>query len=197
MKRVSLALALSLLAGCSEIPQEAYYNRGSPESLLDMSSEVVNISLADADGMDQLVGWLNQETPSRADLACTEGDRACRNAKGALKQFNVEFNQTAGNGASVRLYYDRVMARDCENRYIDNTINPYNLNHPTFGCSTAVNMVQMVSDRRQFVNPSLTDYGDAAKASQNYRRYLKAPKETSSNSSASMLSSGSGSGSKQ
>ena len=59
-----------------------------------------------------------------------------------------------------------MQARDCENRYIDDTINPYNLNHPTFGCSISVNMVQMVTDKREFTNPSLMDYPDANKMRQ-------------------------------
>jgi hypothetical protein len=45
-------------------------------------------------------------------------------------------------------------------------INPYNLNHPTFGCTIASNMVQMVSDKREFTNPGLTGEADGLKTSQ-------------------------------
>lgn len=56
---------------------------------------------------------------------------------------------------------------------MDNSINPYNLNHRTFGCSTAVNMVQMVGDKRQFTSPALLDFRDGENAVQDYETYLK------------------------
>ena len=63
--------------------------------------------------------------------------------------------------------YDRLQARNCQNRYIDNTITGYNnLNSPTFGCSTAINIVQMVTDKRQFTDPALLDVPDANKPMQ-------------------------------
>jgi hypothetical protein len=64
---------------------------------------------------------------------------------------------------SVSLVYERVLARDCENRFIDNTINPYNLDHPTRGCSTASNMLQMITDKRQITSPTLLDYSDGSR----------------------------------
>lgn len=169
----SLALA-ALLSGCSDIPPGAYFNHGSPESLLDMSSEVVNVSLDDSSATDELAGWINQEQPSRADLMCGEKDPGCAKAKSVLEQFNVPYEQkAAGAGAAkVALHYERVIARDCENRYIDNSINPYNLNHPTFGCSVAANIVQHVTDKRQFVNPNLLDYPDGENAAAAYRSYI-------------------------
>jgi type IV pilus biogenesis protein CpaD/CtpE len=79
---------------------------------------------------------------------------------------------------NVTLVYERIQARDCESRYIDNPVNPYNLNHPTFGCSLAVNMVQMVSDKRQFTNPAIMDYPDAFKAGQAMQAYGTPPNST-------------------
>src|SRR5262245_20348559 len=140
MKHFILAsTALALLSACSDIPKESYFNRGSPESLLDLSSEVVSVSLSDPSGADELIGWINQEQPSRAELNCVDSDPTCARAKEALEQFNVPYEQSGAVGNTVALHYERVMARDCENRYIDNPINPYNMNHPTFGCSVASN----------------------------------------------------------
>ena len=158
--------AVFLLSACTNVPIDAYYSRGTPESLLDMSAEAVNIRFHDRAGMDELTGWINREAPSRAELQCAPGSLACADAERVLNQFNVEYTRYNDGDDTAALYYERVMARDCENRFIDNTINPYNFNHPTFGCSIASNMVQMVSDRRQFINPALMPLADGAKASQ-------------------------------
>jgi hypothetical protein len=58
---------------------------------------------------------------------------------------------------SVALVYERILARDCNPRYIDNGSNYYNANHPAFGCAMAANIVQHVSDKQQFVSPNLSD----------------------------------------
>lgn len=166
---------LPLLAACSEIPQEAYFNRGTPESLLDMSSESVSVALGSGSGgRDELVGWVNQEQPTRADLACAQGEAACEQAREVLDQFRVPYQYGDAGRNAVVLYYERVLARDCENRFIDNSVNPYNFNHPTFGCSIAANTVQQVSDKRQFINPALLDFTDGQKSVQAVRRYQKA-----------------------
>lgn len=170
---LTCSAALLATGACNETPSAAYFNRGSPESLLDMSSEVVNISLTDEAGPDELASWINQEQPSRAEISCQDADPACAKAKNVLDQFKVPYQQEEAAHSGVSLFYERVLARDCENRYINNSINPYNLNHPTFGCSVAANMVQQVTDKRQFVNPNLLDFADGEKAAQNTRNYMK------------------------
>ena len=164
-----------LVAACSQVPQEAYFNRGSPESLLDASSEVVNIALTGQDSVAELADWINQDQPSRAELVCLESDPVCKKARAVFDQFGVQVQYTAAADSSATLIYERVLARDCENRFIDNSINPYNLNYPTFGCSVAANMVQMVSDKRQFTSPALLDYHDGEKAVQAYGKYMNPP----------------------
>lgn len=175
-KRALLLITLGMLGACSQIPGEAYYNRGAPESLMDNSSEVVNIQLESDASVNELSQWVNQDQPTRAEVYCMEGDPVCRQARDTLDQFGVQTMYVAASDNNIALVYERVMARDCENRYIDNSINPYNLNHPTFGCSLAANMVQMVSDKRQFTNPDLLDYADSEKTQQVYNAYAK-PKE--------------------
>ena len=73
----------------------------------------------------------------------------------------------------MTLVYERVLARDCENRYMENTVNPYNLNYPTFGCSNASNMVQMVTDKRQFTSPALLEMQDAERVERVMDGYRK------------------------
>lgn len=165
-------LASSALVSCSSIPPEAYFERGSPESLLDVSSEVVNLSVASESALDEMTNWINQDQPSRAELYCMDGDARCVAAQEVLDLYGVPSMYVPSADNMVSLVYERVLARDCENRFIDNTINPYHLNHPTFGCSTAANMVQMVSDKQQFVRPNLMDMPDAKKSVQTYKNYM-------------------------
>lgn len=165
---LTLALLLGTLSACEDIPDAAYFNRGSPEALLDRSTERVSIALGESNAQDELIYWLNQEQPTRAEISCAEGDFSCSVARHTLEKFGVTDVKRAPsqNGAAVHLIYERVVARDCDNRYLDNPHNPYNLNHPTFGCSTIVNAVQMVADKRQFTNPALHDNMDGRRAYQ-------------------------------
>ena len=188
MKKLSLVLFAALtLSACSEIPKEAYFNRGSPESLLDASSEVINIRLESANSVNDVTDWVNKDQPTRAELFCLESDRVCRKAKKTLEQFGVPTNYVPAADNRVSLVYERVLARDCQNRYVDNSINPYNLNHPTFGCSVASNIIQHVSDKAQFTAPALMDAPDAEKAAQVYDRYRTPPLDNERTNSNSLL----------
>lgn len=167
-KFLTLALFLGTLSACEDIPDAAYFNRGSPEALLDRSTERVSIALGESNAQDELIYWLNQEQPTRAEISCVDGDLTCASTRNTLEKFGVtSIKRVPGqNGAAVHLIYERVVARDCDNRYLDNPHNAYNLNHPTFGCSTIVNSVQMVADKRQFTNPALRDNMDGRRAYQ-------------------------------
>lgn len=182
-----LALGSLALGACSVVPNEAYFNRGTPESLLDVSSEVINVGLTSDRSVDEITDWINRDQPTRAELYCMDGDPICAGAQQVLEQFGVPVHYVAAADNNVALIYERVLARDCENRFINNTVNPYNFNHPTFGCSVASNMVQMVSDKRQFVSPALLDYADGRKAAQTYGRYLEPPPETQNQNRDSLL----------
>ena len=171
LKQLAMASALIAATACNVIPSEAYYARGNPESLLDQSSEIVNFELNDYSALDDLMNWVNQDQPTRAELYCIDGEEACVEAEQILKQFGVPSVFVASGDNMVTLVYERVLARDCENRYIENGVNPYNLPHPTFGCTTASNMVQMVTDKRQFTSPALLDFPDAERADRVMRGY--------------------------
>ena len=160
MRTIILPFLLLATAACDKIPPEAYYDRAQPESLLDQSSEVVNFELTDAQSLDEMVNWINQDQPTRAELYCADGDPLCADADAALRQFGVTVMRVESGERMATLVYERILARDCENRYIDNSINPYNLTHPSYGCSLSVNMVQMITDKRQLTNPPLLGYID-------------------------------------
>ena len=171
-KQLLITLSLSaLIAACSEIPKQAYYNRGQPEALLNVSSEEQIVDLNQRNGLQQLTQVVNRHQPTSAELSCSNR-LLCTRATEVLNQYKVPFKQNNDGGNSVTLNFRSIQARDCENRYIDNHINPYNLNHPTFGCSIAVNQVQMVSNKGQFVDPILLGSYDGEKATQNYDTYL-------------------------
>jgi len=164
MKIALMATIATVVVGCSTIPNEAYYLRGDPEGLLDQSSEVVNFELNDYSSLDELHNWIRDDQPTRAELHCYEGDSTCSEAEQILKQYGVSAAFVPSGDQLVTLIYERVMARDCENRYIENGVNPYNLAHPSYGCSTASNINQMVADKRQFTAPALLGLPDAERS---------------------------------
>lgn len=170
----ALALvALGGMAACKKIPAEAYFNRGSPESLMDYSSEVINLSIASAVEVNEFSSWVNRDQPTRAELYCTSGSAQCDEAKKVLDLFSVPYTHVPSSQATATLVYERSLARDCEQRYIDNGENHYNLNHPTFGCSLAANIVQHASDKKQIMNPNIMDDPYSTRSVQTYKRYLE------------------------
>ncbi len=185
MQKTTSLLAILLLTACSEIPAAAYYDRGDPENLLDVSSEVVTMNLSSTSAMRDLNAMVSQDPPTRVQMSCSPKDGLCMEVRQMFEQYAVPVE--AGSGPGITMIYERMVARDCEGRFIDNSINPYNLNHPTFACSVTANMVQMVSDKRQFTNPSLMDYTDGERAYQVYRVYLTPP-EPPNRENESMLS---------
>lgn len=178
MKKIVTLLALStVMVSCTPAPESAYFNRGEPESLLDVTSEVVNIRLTSQASVQKVISVVNKEQPTRAKVACKETDSLCKQVKGVMKQFKVPVEyHTAKTGGTVSIVYERIMARNCQNRFIDNTANDHNnnmnnLNYPTLGCSVAINTVQMVTDKHQFTNPTLMDSADSKKPLQAITNY--------------------------
>ncbi len=148
---------------------------------MDVSSEVVSVEMVSEQSTQEIVNWIETDQPSRAEINCFEGDPLCAKAEETLQLYGLEYDITGSDRTEVLLVYERVITRDCENRYIDNSVNPYNLYHPTFGCSIAANMVQMVADKRQFVSPALLDYADAASMVNAYNRFINPPQDNPSN----------------
>jgi hypothetical protein len=186
LRNLLLVSCLTALAACNGEGPGPAVSVGDPERLLDVSSEVVTLSLSTNDSVSKLTETLNSDAPARAELSCAFKDTRCTQAKALLNRRGIPLTMVDGKGDSVSLYYERVVARDCDQRYYDNTRNNRSENHEAFGCATVANMVQMVSDKKQFTNPALMELPDAEKAVQGYRAYLKPPKpaaETSGTSS--------------
>ena len=174
MKRVSVITMLVLVGtvqSCSQIPQEAAWTRGQPESLLSVNSESVSIDLGQRNAMAQLVNNLNSSNASRAIITCSN-TLVCGRAETLLNSYDVPYEMQSGATNSVTLVSDNITARDCDNAFVSNHNNPYNLNHTTYGCSTAMNQAMMVRDKRQFTDPLVLGPYDGFKAAQNYDSYL-------------------------
>ena len=162
-------------AGSKPIPATAYYNRGDPENLLDISTEMVTLSLDSRGSLKELAYRIAKDAPERATLNCSPAESRCMQARETLVQKGVEVQFGESTTDEVVLMYDVVAARDCENRYVDNLNEKHSLPAPTFGCSVMANTVQQVGDKRQFTRPALTDFQDADKAVQTYERYRLPP----------------------
>ena len=159
--RFSMLLVLLVAAsGCTRLPPAAYESFSGPESLLDQSKERVTIALAAAGSAESLVEWLDQDQPSRVELHCVQGEANCARAARIAEQFAVPYEFVDSGAGKAVLIYERVVARDCDPRFISDHINPYHLHRRGYGCSVASNSLQMISDRRQITAPSLMDPHD-------------------------------------
>lgn len=178
---VGMALMLAGCVGGASSP-DIYANRGDPESMLDISSEVVTIGLKNPKAHTELLDWLKREQPRSADLACDAATASCRKAREALEQYGVKFRSTGAGANEVSLIYERVIARDCDPRYLDNHSNPYNVNYSAFGCAVKANMVRSVAPKRQMLNPATLGSVDGEKAVMNYQGYMNPPADTTDDS---------------
>jgi hypothetical protein len=172
----ALCLFITLaLGGCQPPSDQAYYNRGGPEALVDVSSEVVNLPVVTGNDLNELSSWIEKDHPTRAELYCTADDPRCIEALKVLDLEAVPTRLVPSDDYSVALVYERILAHDCNPRFVNNTPNVFNGYHPAFGCAISANMVQHVSDKQQFVSPNLSD-SPSAKTGINATQRAYAPK---------------------
>jgi hypothetical protein len=161
------------ITSCTNTPKEAYFKRGEPESLIDQSSEAIHLRVDSPANIQDMIDVINKDQPTRAELKCNASSVLCRDAKKVLNQFKIKTTQRPSQSQTVSLYYERVLARDCQNRFIHLRGNENNLQSPTIGCSVSANMLQMVSNKKQFLNPSIMSKGDSSKPIQAITNYSK------------------------
>lgn len=166
-------LVLVSLASC-RAPDSAHYNRGGPESLIDVSSEVVNLTVTNAQEVNDLSAWIDRDQPTRAELYCLEGEPICMETRQVLDLYGVPTQTINSFSGTITLVYERILARDCDQRYVEGK-SLTNMTQPAFGCSLAANMVQQITNKQQIVRPNLMDYPDAAKAVQVHDNYRLPP----------------------
>lgn len=175
----TLVIGLSVLAlsACGKAPApSAYLNRGGPESLLDVSSEVVTLNANSSKDLQELSSWIERDQPTRAELNCLAGDKYCTESQKVLDLYGVPASAGMAGTGTVTLVYERILARDCSSSYVDNRDNFYNTNHASFGCANAANMVQQVTNKQSFINPNLSDDPSAVRAVNDIHRAY-APRE--------------------
>ncbi|AIL65162.1 hypothetical protein NOVO_03895 [Rickettsiales bacterium Ac37b] len=141
------------------------YTRIEPENLIDFSSEQVSFSLSSPSVQEDVTNWLTNDQPTSVELGCTISNKTCSNIVKLLNLYGINYNfNTIDN--KITLFYNKVVARDCNRISSDkdgNIIRSHNL-----GCAVSANIVQMVSDHKQFIEPSLLDLHDATKSVHHY-----------------------------
>lgn len=167
------ACLLLAVSACNQPAPPVYVNSGDPERLIDLSSEATTFGLSSKSSLTKLTKSVNKDRPSSAELKCSLKNTRCAQAKEILERRSIPINLSTEKNNTVVLAYERTVVRDCNPRYADNMQGSRSFNHPAFGCATAGNMVQMVSDKKQFTNHNLLDLPDAKKAVQSYDGYQK------------------------
>jgi hypothetical protein len=158
-----LSLGMLAMSACGSPPTAtSHLNRG-PESLIDLSSEIVHLSIASPSELKELAAWVEKDRPTRAQLSCVASTKQCVDAQKLLELQGVPVAMGTDAENSVTLVYDRILARDCDQRYVDNAHNSYNITHPHFGCAVSANIVQHVTDKQEFVSPNLSDAPSAVR----------------------------------
>lgn len=165
------------LSGCSIIAPEAYNRPVEPENLLDRSTERVNLALSSKESLDTLTDWVDRKVPKKAEVSCNNSSKLCAKARKILKSYGIEIIESSSSDSDIALVYEKVTAYDCDPRYVDMPINPYNLSPPHFGCAYSSNIVKMVSDRRQFYSPAMTGDTDAERSVKAYDFYRNRPQK--------------------
>lgn len=174
VRSITISATMLLAAACGLPPSDsAYQTRGTPESLLDISSEVVTLNTASPEDITDLSAWISRDQPTRAELNCDISGKHCRDAEKMLRKKGVPVSQGAYGAQAVTLVYERVITRDCDQRHVDNPNKYYNTNSPAFGCSVASNMIQHVTDKQEFVNPNTLDPASAARGVSTMQRANK------------------------
>lgn len=166
-------LALLLLSSCIGEPSTKDVRASAPERLIDTSLETKNLSLGTKNSVSALTKIVSEDRPSSAELGCSLSSTRCAQAKEIFERNSIPFSLSGEKANSVVLSYKKVSVRDCNPQYIDDMGGGRSVNHSGFGCAVASNTVQMVSNRRQFVEPNLLDFPDAEKAVQSYSEYQK------------------------
>lgn len=152
MKKLIVILSF-LLISCTGMTNKNISTVIAPESLVSSQFEQINFNLSSDSSIDELTSWINTDQPMRAELACV--GKLCSKAREILSSFDVSYKHvsTKGKDNMVILFYNRSKAYDCSK-----------LSRNIQGCTTSVNIVDMISDRQQLVEPVVSGMIDAESA---------------------------------
>lgn len=158
MKKTSILILTNLLL-LSACATQGTNVRGSdssrtisPTKLLDSSAERINIDLQSEGSTNQLTDWIENDQPSKAEISCFDAFKTCMDAKKILTSYGIPFSvaHNEDKQGNVTLIYERVVAKDCLDRTdsAGNTIT---------GCAVSTNILHMISNHKQIIQPSLSD----------------------------------------
>jgi hypothetical protein len=132
-----------------------------PEALIDISSERVSFSLKDKKSVEEALDWMYKNRPSKVEISCSNS-KICGELHNAIKTAKVPHKHLDKNAEIVVFIYNKVVAKDCDKsangRYV-------------FGCSVASNMVNMISDYKQIIDPPLSGDASAGRLAKIYNHY--------------------------
>ncbi len=151
MKKILLACGLLLIvSACAVTTNHSTPIR--PESLVNATAEKISFPISDSASVITIEDWIIAgDAPTSVEISCADGNPSCVSLKTFLTNHHIAYQDSAaGESSSVSLTYNRLIARTC--------------NPNSFGCSTSLNSISMVTNRDQFIKPALSDFPDAASA---------------------------------
>jgi len=154
MKKLLVLLVSISLFSCVQNEK-----RVSVESLITSSAENASFPIQNQSSVREVKNWVNDDKPTRAIINCGSNKFLCKDVEEHFTANSIDFDivQSSSSASSVSLLYNRTNAKNCISG---------------FGCDNSANIIQMVTDRSDFVSPSLTDHHDATKAVGTYNSYL-------------------------
>lgn len=161
-KIIVFVLFSSLLSGCIPFVPFVMLTPLTPEHQLDINSEEISFKIAGKGVLNEVESWIANEEPSKAVFSCSNIDKKlCDSVSVMLEDYDLKYDKISSNDNHdyIVLVYQRVKARNCEMK--------------EFGCSVSKNILHIVSNYSQFVNPPISDMQDSKKAISVYNQYLK------------------------
>jgi hypothetical protein len=139
----------------------------NPSSMLQASAERITFSSSNVESVEKITEWVHSKHPTRAEISCKAHEEHCLNIEKLLHSFSLPMKHVIGhtNGINdVTLVYEKLEAHDCYESLQSIAPSSHDaVAHPPFGCAVNRNIIEMVSDHHQFINPKLSGMQDASK----------------------------------
>lgn len=162
MKKILLACALLFTVSACAMHHAAPVIRA--ETLIKSTAEKISFPIVDSSSLEAIENWVaNGEAPTNAEISCVSSENTCNRVRNLLTNRGIPVNESAAaadsSAGNVSLTYNRIIAHDCGTN--------------SFGCSTSVNAIHMVTNREQFIKPAMSDLQDAASSVRAVGRFVK------------------------
>lgn len=157
MKNIFTIVALVMLVSCSGSMGRKLSAPVKPEELIDKTTEQVSFSTSSVTIVADLAEWIKGEKPSRAEVTCQPSEQVCGKVVAILNKNDIPFavKQSSGDSNDIVLLYDSLDARDCSNIASEGSTS-------NFGCASSSNMLNMIGDYKQVVEPETVSPAEAS-----------------------------------